>query len=97
MTSIFRQMGEADADVLAVKAALGVAIAKRVRAHGYTQQQAADAMGIPRSEVSRILGAKLARFTIDRLVMALQTLDPTARVTVRIGAEVDAGEGFRRG
>jgi hypothetical protein len=31
------------------------------------------------------LGAKFARFTIDRLVIALQAFDPDARVTLRIG------------
>lgn len=86
MTSLFRQLGEPDADLLEAKAALGIAIARRVQARGYTQQEAADVMGLPRSEVSRIMGAKLARFTIDRLVRALQALDPEARVTVRIGA-----------
>ena len=91
MSSIFRQMGEPDADVLEAKAALGVAIAKRIKARGFTQQEAAEAMGIPRSEVSRIMGAKLARFTIDRLVVALQALDPEARVTVTIGVQASRG------
>jgi predicted XRE-type DNA-binding protein len=33
------------------------------------------------------MGGKLARFTIDRLVTALQSLDPEARVTAAIGVE----------
>lgn len=91
MSSIFRQMAEPDADILEAKSAIGLAIAKRIKARGLTQQQAAEALGISRSEVSRIMNAKLARFTIDRLVSALQSLDPSARVTVVIGANAVPG------
>ena len=86
--SVFQILGEPDAALLEVKAHLGVAIARRIKARGFTQQQAADAMRLPRSEVSRILAARLSRFTIDRLVMALLALDPTAKVLLHVGEEV---------
>jgi predicted XRE-type DNA-binding protein len=37
-------------------------------------------MGMPRSEVSHLVNGRIARFTIDRLLRALATLDATVHV-----------------
>jgi predicted XRE-type DNA-binding protein len=82
--SVFRILGEPDAAVREVKGTLAVAIIRRVKARGLTQQAAADAMGIPRSEVNRIMNGRFSRFTIDRLVTALLALDPEVEVRMAI-------------
>ena len=86
--SVFRVMGEPDAAVREVKGRLAVEILRRVKARGLTQQEAADTMGIPRSEVSRIMNGRFSRFTIDRLVTALVALDPSVRVDLAIAPAV---------
>ena len=80
--TVFHGLGFPDADQLAIKADLLVAIGHLVKARGHNKTQAAEAMGLTRPEASYLLNGKLERFTIDRLVRALNHLDPGRRVRV---------------
>ncbi len=82
--SIFHGLGFEDADELVIKAELIQAIMDRVAARGLSKVQAAAALGMARPEASHLLNGHLDRFTIDRLIRALATLDGDARVRVVI-------------
>jgi predicted XRE-type DNA-binding protein len=76
----FHELGLHDADELVIKSQLMTEIVQRLQARGLTQTRAAAEMCMPRSEVSHLVNGRIARFTIDRLVRALATLDATVHV-----------------
>ena len=78
--SVFHELGLPDADELVIKSDLMTAILERVKARGLNQTQAATALAMPRSEVSHLMHGRISRFTIDRLVRALATLDGSVRL-----------------
>lgn len=80
--TVFHGLGFVDADELAIKADLLIAIAQVVKRKGFNKTQAAQAMGLTRPEASYLLNGKLERFTIDRLVRALRHLDPERRIRI---------------
>lgn len=82
--SIFQILDDPEAVLKELKGDLAAAIVRRIRDGGLSQQAAAAAMGLARSEVSRIMNGRFSRFTIDRLVTALLAIDPDAKVTVLI-------------
>lgn len=82
--SVFHELGLPDADELVIKSELMTAILDRVKARGLNQTQAATALDMPRSEVSHLMRGHISRFTIDRLVRALATIDGGSRVRVVI-------------
>ena len=78
--NVFHELGLPDADELVIKSELMSAIHERVRARGLNQTQAAAVLDMPRSEVSHLMRGRISRFTIDRLVRALNNLDETVRL-----------------
>lgn len=82
--SVFHALGLEDADELVAKADLAVAIVERLTARGLNNTQASEATGIARQEIVHLKAARLTRFTLDRLIKALNRLDSLARVRVVI-------------
>lgn len=90
--SVFHELGLPDADELVIKSELMTEILERVRTRGLNQTQAAAALAMPRSEVSHLMHGRVSRFTIDRLVRALATLDGSVRLRLVVESrDSDAG------
>lgn len=86
--SAFHVIGFADADARQMKAELALAIKARLDELGVkTQRDAAERLGMAQGDVSLLLRGVTRKFTVDRILQALQHVDPTARVSVVIQHE----------
>jgi len=80
--NVFRDLGLADADKEHLRAQLAAEIIGIVRQRKLTQREAAKLTGLTQAEVSHIKNAKLAGFTIDRMVTVLSKLDRQVKMEV---------------
>ncbi len=80
--NVFRDLGHASPDVEQLKAILAAEIIKMLDRQGLSVRAAHARTGIAAADFSRIRNADLGRFTVDRLVSAINRLG--ARVDVRV-------------
>ena len=83
-SNVFRDLGHGNADAEHLKAVLAAQIIKVLDAGKMTVRKAEDATGIAAADFSRIRQAKLARFTIDRLMTILGRLDQKVDVEISV-------------
>jgi predicted XRE-type DNA-binding protein len=83
--NVFADLGLPDADERILKAQLAVQIRRFIKAKGWTQMEAAEAVGLDQPKVSHLLRGRLVGFSIDRLLSILNRLGHS--VEVRISAE----------
>ena len=77
--NVFRDFGDRDAETLQMKAILAAAIIKRLNAEGLTVRQAQTKTGIAAADLSRIRGADLARFSLERLMTVIIRLGAASK------------------
>ena len=82
--NVFRDFGDAEADLKQAKAVLAARIIAVLDDHGLAVRKAASLTGFAAADFSRIRNADLGRFTLDRLMKILAALDANARVTVKV-------------
>jgi predicted XRE-type DNA-binding protein len=80
----FRDLGIENADVLQLKAILAGEIIKTLDREGLTVRAAQVRTGIAAADFSRIRGADLGRFTVDRLMTVIGRLGSRVDVTVKV-------------
>ena len=83
--NVFEDLGfeSEEASVLKIKADLMIEIEKAMKAQRLSQARAAQAMGIPRPRLNRMLHGRFDGVTIDKMV---QMLERTGKqVTVKVG------------
>lgn len=81
--SAFHALGLPDADELKLKADLMRCIADIVTARGLTQAAAGAAVGMDQPRMSALLGGKITKFSVERLVRALNSLGHDVEVRIR--------------
>jgi predicted XRE-type DNA-binding protein len=98
--NVYRDFGYPDADVRQARALLAAQSLRILDDRHLSVQQAAALTGVDQAELSRIRRAKLAGFTIDRLMTIINRLDHHVDfdVTVRARNETEREDtaGFRR-
>jgi predicted XRE-type DNA-binding protein len=82
--NVFRDFGRADAEAQQLKATLAAQILRVLDGRALSVRGAQGLTGIAAADFSRIRRAKLDRFTIDRLMVILATLDQRVEVTVTV-------------
>jgi predicted XRE-type DNA-binding protein len=82
--NVFRDMGDANADVLQLKAILAGKIIEVLDAQNISVRRAHELTGFAAADFSRVRQAKLQRFTVDRLMQMLAKLDQDVEVSVSI-------------
>ena len=90
----FRDAGLPDPDTKLIKADLAAAILRILRERPLTSARAAALAQVTEADISRIRGADLNRFTVDRLVMILNRLD--SRLQVVVSLQPREPDGFER-
>ena len=85
--NVFRDFGDPHADLRQAKAIVAARIIAVLDEREFTVRKAADATGFAAADFSRIRNASLGRFTLDRLMKILATLDGRIRVTVHVEAK----------
>jgi predicted XRE-type DNA-binding protein len=88
--NIFADLNLPEPEELLAKAALGLQIHDAIVQHGWTQVQAAAALGIPQPKVSALMGARLSGFSIERLLRLLLRLDQDIDISVHPKREEQA-------
>lgn len=88
----FRDIGLPDPDVRLMKSRLAGKVFDVIESRGWTQAQAADALGLSQPDVSRLTRGVLNGISVDRLLKLLVTLD--YNVSVRIQRSGSATEEF---
>ena len=84
--NVFRDLDDPHADLKQAKAILAARIISLLDERGLTVRKAGAMTGFAAADFSRIRNANLGRFTIDRLIKILSSLDGRVRVTVQIEA-----------
>ena len=87
--NVFRDFGDPVADIKQAKAILAARIIVVLDERKLTVRKAASVTGFAAADFSRVRGADLGRFTLDRLIRMLSSLDDTLEVTVRIAPRSD--------
>ena len=83
--NVFADLELPDADERMLKAQLAVQIRRFIEEKGWTQTEAARAVGLDQPKVSSLLRGRLSGFSVDRLLSILNRLGHS--VEVRISAE----------
>lgn len=82
--NLYRDLGMPDAELRQLKALLAAEIIKTLDDRGMTVRQAGAHTKIAAADFSRIWGAKLDRFTVDRFMTILSRLDREVEVKVAV-------------
>lgn len=82
--NVFRDLGLPNPDLEQLRSILAAQIIKTLDGRKLSVREAEKVTGTPYSEFSRIRNARLARFTIDKLMTILGKLDQQVSVTVDI-------------
>jgi predicted XRE-type DNA-binding protein len=82
--NVFRDMGDADSEVLQLKAILAGKIIEVLDEEKISVRRAHELTGFAAADFSRVRQAKLQRFTVDRLMQMLAKLNQDVEVSVSI-------------
>lgn len=86
--STYRETGTPDAEVMALKFVIVREIKAALRARGIVRQEdQAEAMGLARPDASKILRGRFSGYSVERLMKALMSVEPSARLFPSIGHE----------
>ena len=88
--NVFRDLGIANPEVEQLKAILATKIIGVLDSQNMTVRRAHELTSFAAADFSRVRQAKLARFTIDRLMTMLDRLDQDVEVTVNVQARPHA-------
>jgi predicted XRE-type DNA-binding protein len=88
--NVFRDLGLPNPEIEQLKAILASKIISVLDGQKISVRSAHDMTGFAAADFSRVRQAKLARFTIDRLMAMLDRLDQDVEVTVNVQPRVRA-------
>ena len=80
--NVFSDFGRPNADLEQARAILAAEIIRALDARGLSTREAERLTGVGHSEFSRIRNAKIARFSLDRMVVILGKLDEDIEVNI---------------
>ncbi len=83
--SVFEQLGfdTAEAAALERKSVLYAKVVKMAHAHDLTQKKLASLLGITQPHVSQLLGGKISRFSVEKLIEFAERLGADVEIVVR--------------
>ena len=80
--NVFSDFGRPNAGLEQARAILAAEIIRALDARGLSTREAERLTGVGHSEFSRIRNAKIARFSLDRMVVILGKLDEDIEVNI---------------
>lgn len=80
--NIYADLGDPDANAMALKAGLAMHLHDLIKRRGLTQAQAAELTGISQPDLSRLLRGLFRDFSSDRMVRALTLLSADVQISV---------------
>lgn len=79
--NVFADLGLPDAGELLVKARFASRILETIRVRGWTQQRAAEALGVRQPDISDLKRGQLSKFSLDRLLEFNRRLEQDITIT----------------
>lgn len=89
--NVFRDLGDPHADLKHAKAILAARIIAVLDERGLSVRRAGTLTGFAAADFSRIRNADLGRFTLDRLMKMLASLDEELQVTLHVDVRQEDG------
>ena len=80
--NVFEDIGVADSDTALAKADFALAISTIISERGWSQEEAAAALGIDQPKVSALMRGRLSGFSFERLMRFLNRLNYDVNVTI---------------
>lgn len=84
--NVYADMEYPDADEMLIKAQLVTKIGKTIKARGWTQQKAAEVLGMTQPKLSDVLGGRFHGVSVAKLLDCMARLN--FRVQIVIGEEM---------
>jgi predicted XRE-type DNA-binding protein len=81
--NVFADMGLSNPEERLLKARLASLINDAIEEYGWTQQKAADYLGLEQPHISDLGRGRLSRFSVERLLYLLDKLERHVTITVR--------------
>lgn len=81
--NVLTALGFPDADELSAKAVLAIKLNDLIEERGLSQTEAAHITGMTQPKVSQIRRYKLQNISLERLMLALVSLDQRVEITVK--------------
>lgn len=82
--NVFRDFGDRNPDLEQLRALLAAQVVRVLDARDLSVRAAAAETGFAAADFSRVRNARLERFTVDRLMIMLQSLDQNVDVSVTV-------------
>jgi predicted XRE-type DNA-binding protein len=80
--NVYADMGVPDADEMLVKAKLASKIEEIIKSRKWSQQQAADVLGIPQSKLSKMLNGHFRGISETKMIECLTRLGRDVQIVV---------------
>lgn len=80
--NVFADLNLPNADELLIRAQIGFHVATLIKNRGLKQQEAAELLGIKQPDVSHIMNGHFSRFTTDKLLDFLKSLDQKVIISI---------------
>jgi predicted XRE-type DNA-binding protein len=93
--NVFRDLGDANAEVLQLKAILAGKIIEVLDEQKISVRRAHELTGFAAADFSRVRQAKLRRFTVERLIGMLGKLNQDVEVSVSVRPRATAASNTR--
>ena len=81
--NVFADLGFADAETHALKAEMVRRVADLIKQQRLTQKAAAERMGVPQPDVSKMLKGQFRPFSVERLMRFLNDLGQDVEITLK--------------
>lgn len=92
--NIFVDLDVAAPEEVRAKAGLAHAISEIITRQGWTQERAAEVLGIDQPKVSALMRGRLSGFSLERLLRLLNVLNQDVVITVVPKASTQRGAGI---
>lgn len=81
--NVFADLGLENADELLVKADLAISLTTVIRARGWNQREAAEALGVDQPKISALTRGVIGGFSVERLLRFLNHVGYDVDISVR--------------
>lgn len=95
--NVFADLGFPDAETHQIKATLVFRISKLIKAHGLSQSEAAERMGMSQPDVSKMLNGQFRPVSLEKLIRCIVTLGQDVEISLSPRKRVAAGKATRPG
>jgi predicted XRE-type DNA-binding protein len=82
--NVFKDLGHSDAEAasLTLRSELMLAVKETIKEHGWTQQEAANRLGIHQPRISDLFQGRISKFSIETLMDWLDKLGKEVKVSI---------------